>query len=77
MSMSFADAYLGFTLMRLLSEHQVGLIYDALDDALVSRAGVIFSLWGGFGEDLIRGLNPGERGGAVVPLQGEAIDGVG
>jgi len=33
MSMSFADAYLGFTLIRLLNERQVGLIYDALDGA--------------------------------------------
>jgi hypothetical protein len=30
--MSFADAHLGFTLLRLLNQHQIGLIYDALDD---------------------------------------------
>jgi hypothetical protein len=33
--MSFADAHLGFTLLRLLNEHQIRVIFDVLDGSPV------------------------------------------
>ena len=40
-------------------------------------AGRVFRLSDGFCEDLIRGLDPGERRGEVVPGAGELVDGAG